>query len=207
MHQKVVLTSQGASTGRRNRLSGTSWSLARESIKSCFWGGKTPGTRTCQKLSDSQASLKRRIRGPGGQQLWQEPAMSPLVKKANSALGCIRKSDSALVRHTWTDGSWIWPPLEGFSHLSLSAGLGRLFLSCRITTLIFKVPFQHKPFYNSTPVEQDGVGMGQWVPGTACCRNPPEWILCGSFLQWTDRVRCVRMDLQDLECQDQSYQR
>lgn len=104
VHQEVMLTSRGTSPGRRKGLSGTSWSLTRESTKSWLWGGKTPGTRTCQGPSGSQASLQRRMRRGS----WWTPALTgasnvPACKKGQQHPGLhlekqIQENVSALGR-------------------------------------------------------------------------------------------------------------
>lgn len=130
-----------------------------------------------------KASLQRRMR-----ESWWAPALTgasnvPTCKKGQQHPGLhwekchqqTQECDSALVTHPDWWG-WTCPSLAVLSHLSLSAGLGRLFLSCRIPTLIFKVPSNTRlsmtrHLWNRT------VPAAQWVPGTACWRNPREWIL------------------------------
>ena len=43
INQRVVLPSRGTSTGWRNGLTQTSWTLIQGAAKSCPWGGTTPG--------------------------------------------------------------------------------------------------------------------------------------------------------------------
>lgn len=56
-------------------------------------GWKSPGPERARSCLTHKNPCREGWGGPGGQ-LWQEPAMFLPVKKANSSLGCIRKSDS-----------------------------------------------------------------------------------------------------------------
>lgn len=51
--------------------------------KSCTWGGITPSTRTCWKLSSWKAALQERPRSPGEYELEYESVVCPYHKKGS----------------------------------------------------------------------------------------------------------------------------
>lgn len=88
----------------RNLLTGTSWSSARRSAKSCTCGGATPGTRTCW----GPPSLAERGSGdPGGHQVEHEPAVVPWLQRRLTVLWAVL---SKVLPASW--GRWSFPSAQ-----------------------------------------------------------------------------------------------
>jgi len=84
IHHRVKLPSRRTLACWSNGLTRTSRSSAKESAKSCAWGGATPCT-ICWELPGWKAALQERAQGSWWRQSWTGASNVPLLQRQLTA--------------------------------------------------------------------------------------------------------------------------